>query len=57
MLIIKRTQEEIEEVMNAAVEQEEQGGTKWHGMTYEQGIAAALNWILGFSNDNPMQDE
>jgi len=53
---IKRTQEEIDTVLNEAVEQEAQGKTKWRGMTYEQGVSAAIRWLLGETDDNPMED-
>ena len=51
-----RTKEEIDEVMNLSFEQIEHG-TKWHGMTYEEGVRAAIEWILGETDDNPMLDE
>lgn len=31
-------------------------GSKFPGMTYEQGVAAALEWALGETNTNPMED-
>jgi hypothetical protein len=31
-------------------------GSKWPGMTYEQGVAEALRWVLGMSG-NPLRDE
>ncbi len=55
--VIKRTEEEIDEEINNASDQIEQGGTKWFGMTYEQGVDAALRWVLGHTDDKPMMDD
>lgn len=48
--------EAIDNVLNLASEQEEKGSTQWSGMTYEQGVKAAILWIVGDSRDNPMED-
>lgn len=53
---IKPTQEEIDHVLNQASEAEDSGKSRWPGMTYEQGVHAAIMWILGNSEDNPMGD-
>ncbi len=55
MYQIKRSGKEIEDVLDAAAEGEE-SGTKWPGMSYEQGVLAALRWVFGESDDNPMAD-
>lgn len=52
-----RTQAEVDEVLNKAQEAEDEGVANWPGQTYEQGVAAALMWVLGHTNDNPMEDE
>ena len=46
------SQDEINEVM---VEAEESGSSRWPGMTYEQGVAAALRWMID-GGENPMED-
>lgn len=51
-----RTQAEIDEVLNEALESEENGRTRWPGMTYEQGVAAALYWVTGNVEDSPMAE-
>ena len=56
MYRIKVSEKEIDEVLNAADEQETKGGSQWKGMTYEQGVSAAIRWLLGMSDENPMQD-
>jgi hypothetical protein len=55
MNTIVRTDKEIDDVLNAAMGAENEG-TKWPGMTYEQGVQAAIMWLLGDSSDNPMAD-
>ncbi len=50
------TEAEIDEVLNLAEEAEAERKTRWRGMTYEQGVAAAIRWLRGTSTDNPMLD-
>ncbi len=52
----ERTENEIDEVLNKADEQLD-SGTKWPGMSYEEGVAAALRWVLGDSDDDPMSED
>ena len=56
MYRIKRTAEEIDEQMNRAWE-EEDGGSRYPGMTYEQGIRAAIDWITTDGGDEPPMPE
>lgn len=51
-----RPENEIDEAINQAVEQEDEGGTKWPGMSYEQGVSAALRWATGQSDEHPMAE-
>jgi hypothetical protein len=51
----KPTEDQIDDVLNACVEAEEDGFSKWPGMTYEQGVQAALLWVGG-NGENPMDD-
>lgn len=39
------TQAEIDEVRNLASEQIDKGGTAYSGMSYEDGVAATLDWL------------
>lgn len=51
-----RTQKEVDKVMDLA----SQGvdlGSKWPGMTYEEGVYAALFWLTNKGADNPMMEE
>jgi len=31
-------------------------GGKFNGMSYEDGVIAALEWVLGEANETPMED-
>lgn len=48
--------DEIDELMNQIAELEERGDTRYPGMTYEQGIKAAIEWITGMSGDHPLDE-
>lgn len=43
------TDEELAAAENLAVEND----GRWSGMTYEQGVAATIQWVQG-NGDNPM---
>ena len=53
--MIKPREDEIDDVLNKCVESEESGVSRWPGMTYEQGVKAAIEWMQGFG-DNPLAD-
>ena len=42
---IYRTEEEIDDLLNDVTEQQDAGSSKYPGMTYEEGIAAAIDWL------------
>ncbi|GAB1460426.1 hypothetical protein [Thauera sp.] len=48
------TQNEIDEVLNQCMEAFD-AGSRWPGATFEQGVEAAVRWMLG-EGDNPMED-
>lgn len=48
-------QEAISDVLNQCAEQEETGRSQWPGMSYEQGVSAAIRWMQG-DDENPMED-
>ena len=52
----KITTEQIDDVVNDAYENIEDGTTRWSGMTYEQGVADALQWITGDREDSPFEE-
>lgn len=48
MSVIKRTDAEIDRVLDWTNET-----PHFPGMTYEDGVRAAIDWLLGWSNDAP----
>lgn len=54
MYTIKRTQEEIDNVLNLADEGFDDG-TRYPGMSYEDGIKAFAEWLFGDTDDNPFE--
>ena len=42
----KRTQAEIDELFDRCVESENRNESAYSGMTYEQGIKAAIEWLF-----------
>jgi predicted secreted Zn-dependent protease len=52
-----RTKEEIDNQLNLAADQEEKGGSQYPGMTYEQGVQAALLWVTEKYDETPLGPE
>lgn len=50
------TEAEIDEQLDLAADAADEGASKWPGMTYEQGVDAALRWATGQSDEKPMED-
>lgn len=50
-----RSPDEVDEQLNAAADGMD-NGSKWPGMSYEQGVDAALRWVTGITDDKPMED-
>ena len=53
---IVRTEQEVNQLLNECVEAEEMGTTKFPGMTYEQGLKDAIEWLCGDSSCYPLDD-
>lgn len=53
----KPTEDQVDEQLNRAYESKDEGGTRCRGMTYEDGVIAAIEWIRGNQDDAPMEDE
>src|SRR3954454_24949464 len=54
---LARSDSEIDEQLNRAIEAVDSGNTNWPGMSYEQGVDNALRWITGQTDDQPMEDD
>jgi hypothetical protein len=53
----RKTVEEMDAVVNEVSEQIHAGGSKFPGMSYEEGVEAALRWVLWDDSPNPMEEE
>lgn len=51
---ITRTQEDINDVLNWVSDADNEVATHFSVATYEQGVKAAIEWLLGYTNENPM---
>ncbi len=52
-----RTQKEIEEMMDKAGTWNCEGASDVRGMSYEEGVEAALRWATGGTEDQPIENE
>ena len=48
---------QIEATLDKCCESEAQGASRYPGMTYEQGVRAGIEWVLGRISENPLEDE
>jgi len=56
MMKIKRTDKQIDEVLNKCAELFDQGINPWPGETYASGVQNAILWMIGQVNDDPMDE-
>jgi len=55
---MKRTQREIDEQVGRAVDSIEQfNGSRYPGMGYEEGVLAAIDWLTGECDSEPMEED
>ena len=54
-MTIVRTKEEIDEVLNEVNEIKNSVGSKFHGMSYEEGLEAMHDWLTGETDENPLE--
>jgi hypothetical protein len=52
---MKPLQTEIDDALNKCSEAADEGFSNWPGMSYEQGVEAAIRWMQG-EGSNPMED-
>ena len=55
MYQIKRSDQEIDALLNKVADIQDSAGTAFPGESYENGIQAALEWVLGRWDDPPME--
>lgn len=53
---IKRPQEQIDDVVNDAWDSINEGTSRYPGMSYEDGVRAALDWVTGEVDENPFEE-
>lgn len=56
---MKPTEAEIKGVMEDAIAAEcesMENGSRYPAMSYEQGVAAALRWVSGDTQDHPLEE-
>lgn len=56
MYTLERNDEEIDAVLDKVAEITDQGGSRWPGMSYEEGVRAGINWLIGSDDESPMQE-
>ena len=54
---LKRSDDDINHQLNTAAAWEEAGGSSVPGMSYEQGVAAAVKWLTGDTEEWPIAEE
>lgn len=50
-----RSDKEINEVLEKCFEAEE-NGSAYSGMSYEDGVKAAIDWMSGYTDEKPFDD-
>ena len=56
MYQVTRSDDEINDLRNAVGDRIDEGGSRFSGMSYEQGIDEVLRWLFGESDDHPYDD-
>jgi len=54
---LSRTDEEIDTLMNEVGVNVDQGVSRFPGQTYEEGVAAAIAWLCGDTDDYPFPED
>ena len=49
-----KTRKEVDELLNK-VQQAIESGEGYHGMTYEEGVKAALEWVMDDIDEEPIE--
>ncbi len=54
---LTRDEAEIDDVLNRCADADNTGQSQYPGMTYEQGIRAGVEWLLGIIEESPFDDD
>lgn len=57
MMEVKRTREEVDELLNQVSERQNEGGSRFPGQTFEEGVEAGIRWVLGEVDDYPYPED
>lgn len=52
-----RDQSRIDDILNEVSDQIDKGGSRFPGMSYEDGVDAALRWVTGDMDDHPYPEQ
>lgn len=50
---VVRTDAEVDELLNALADASDEGHELFPGKTYEEGVEAGIQWLLGDRDDHP----
>lgn len=51
---MERNKREVDEQLNLCADLADSGSNPYHGMTYAEGVEAAIRWLTGDSEDPPI---
>jgi hypothetical protein len=54
--LIVRSEQEIESLLEQCLVAENEG-SDYPGMSYEQGIKCAIEWVIGHTDEHPLNSE
>ena len=54
---MRPTADQIDAVLNLALDQMDKGGSKMFGMTFEEGVEHTIRWMQGDATDPPLEKE
>lgn len=54
--LVVRSEEEVDDLSNRVSEVKDTVGTKWKGMTFEDGIRSTIDWLVGDQDEDPLED-
>lgn len=56
MIALKRSEQKVNEQLNLACEWEEAGGSAVPGSSFEAGVRAAIEWMIGDREEEPIEE-
>lgn len=54
MYTVEQNNANIDAVLNKCAEQEDDGGSQYPGMSYEQGVKAGIEWLTNSGSESPL---